>query len=89
MDTKILLTLVGLSGALLAAVAFFAQFRILGLMSDMYTEMKGRKTQVDGVAFVVCADVNWGSSGQAHVYRKALKFSLKLLRTEDHIKNFR
>ncbi|KAL8575172.1 hypothetical protein ACOMHN_042482 [Nucella lapillus] len=34
-------------------------------------------------------DVNWGSSGQAHVYRKALKFALKLLRTEDHIKTYR
>ncbi|KAK7115879.1 solute carrier family 12 member 3-like [Littorina saxatilis] len=46
-----------------------------------------------GTAFMyvkhVKPDVNWGSSGQAHVYRKALKFSLKLLRTEDHIKNFR
>ncbi|KAK7482628.1 hypothetical protein BaRGS_00026127 [Batillaria attramentaria] len=34
-------------------------------------------------------NVNWGSSTQAHVYRNALQFSLKLLATEDHIKNFR
>ncbi|PVD19309.1 hypothetical protein C0Q70_19796 [Pomacea canaliculata] len=34
-------------------------------------------------------NVNWGSSTQAHVYRNALQFTLKLLHTEDHIKNFR
>ncbi|XP_076465820.1 solute carrier family 12 member 1-like isoform X2 [Babylonia areolata] len=50
-------------------------------------------------AFIICSlcmylkhvkpNVNWGSSGQAHVYRKALKFALKLLRTEDHVKTYR
>jgi len=34
-------------------------------------------------------DVNWGSSTQAHVYRGALAAALKLVQTEDHIKNFR
>ena len=34
-------------------------------------------------------DVNWGSSTQAHVYRNVLKYSLKLLNTDDHIKNYR
>lgn len=34
-------------------------------------------------------DVNWGSSTQAHVYRSALTATLKLVQTEDHVKNFR
>jgi solute carrier family 12 (sodium/potassium/chloride transporter), member 2 len=34
-------------------------------------------------------DINWGSSTQAHTYRKSLEFTLKLLSIEDHVKNFR
>ncbi|KAK3791356.1 hypothetical protein RRG08_012538 [Elysia crispata] len=34
-------------------------------------------------------DVNWGSSTQAHVYRNVLQSALKLIRTGEHIKNFR
>lgn len=34
-------------------------------------------------------DVNWGSSTQAHVYRSVLQSALKLVRTGEHIKNFR
>ncbi|XP_064598954.1 solute carrier family 12 member 2-like [Liolophura sinensis] len=33
--------------------------------------------------------VNWGSSLQAHVYQDALKNTLKLNHTEEHVKNFR
>ncbi len=35
------------------------------------------------------ADVNWGSSAQAHSYKSALHSMLKLMETEDHVKNFR
>ncbi|GFS24832.1 solute carrier family 12 member 1-like [Elysia marginata] len=34
-------------------------------------------------------DINWGSSTQAHVYRSVLQSALKLIRTGEHIKNFR
>ncbi|XP_060071216.1 solute carrier family 12 member 3-like [Ylistrum balloti] len=34
-------------------------------------------------------DVNWGSSTQAHVYREALKSSMKLIKIDEHVKNFR
>ncbi|OWF56733.1 solute carrier family 12 member 3-like [Mizuhopecten yessoensis] len=34
-------------------------------------------------------DVNWGSSTQAHVYREALKSSMKLIKMDEHVKNFR
>lgn len=33
--------------------------------------------------------INWGSSGQAHTYVKALKLALTLSRTDEHVKNFR
>ncbi len=33
--------------------------------------------------------VNWGSSTQAHIYRRSLEYSLKLMTIEDHVKNFR
>lgn len=35
------------------------------------------------------ADVNWGSSTQAQNYKTALESMLKLLYTEEHIKNYR
>ncbi|XP_062614460.1 solute carrier family 12 member 3-like [Saccostrea cucullata] len=34
-------------------------------------------------------DVNWGSSTQAHVYRDALQGTLRLVKVEEHVKNFR
>uniref|UniRef100_A0A0N4ZIL3 AA_permease domain-containing protein n=1 Tax=Parastrongyloides trichosuri TaxID=131310 RepID=A0A0N4ZIL3_PARTI len=34
-------------------------------------------------------DVNWGSSGQAHSYRNALKGMQKLNETAEHVKNYR
>ena len=34
-------------------------------------------------------EINWGSSTQAHIYRRSLEYSLKLTRTEEHVKNFR
>jgi len=34
-------------------------------------------------------EINWGSSGQAHSYIKALKMTLALSRTDTHVKNFR
>uniref|UniRef100_A0A913HXZ6 Amino acid permease/ SLC12A domain-containing protein n=1 Tax=Strongyloides stercoralis TaxID=6248 RepID=A0A913HXZ6_STRER len=34
-------------------------------------------------------DVNWGSSGQAHTYRNALKGMQKLNETAEHVKNYR
>ncbi|CAK9296644.1 unnamed protein product [Gordionus sp. m RMFG-2023] len=34
-------------------------------------------------------DVNWGSSSQAHVYKSALAWVMKLNQTEEHVKNFR
>lgn len=35
------------------------------------------------------ADINWGSSTQAHVYRSALVHSMKLMTVNEHVKNFR
>lgn len=35
------------------------------------------------------ADINWGSSSQAHVYRKALSQTQELNRVSDHVKNYR
>lgn len=34
-------------------------------------------------------DVNWGSSTQAHVYKEALQRTLRLVKIEEHVKNFR
>lgn len=34
-------------------------------------------------------DVNWGSSVQAHTYRRALDATLKLGNVQEHVKNFR
>ncbi|XP_066916127.1 solute carrier family 12 member 2-like [Clytia hemisphaerica] len=34
-------------------------------------------------------EINWGSSGQAHTYIKALKLAHSLNRTDEHVKNFR
>ncbi|CAG9537340.1 unnamed protein product [Cercopithifilaria johnstoni] len=34
-------------------------------------------------------DVNWGSSTQAHTYKKALQAMQKLSNTEEHVKNYR
>lgn len=34
-------------------------------------------------------EINWGSSGQAHAYIKALKFAHSLNKTDQHVKNFR
>lgn len=34
-------------------------------------------------------DINWGSSGQAHTFLKALRFTRRLEDTADHVKNFR
>ena len=34
-------------------------------------------------------EINWGSSTQAHIYRRSLEYSLKLINTEEHVKNFR
>ncbi len=33
--------------------------------------------------------INWGSSGQAHTYLKALRFARRLEHVEEHVKNFR
>lgn len=52
------------------------------------------------VSFLVCSvlysyikhrkpKINWGSSGQAHIYRRSLEYSLKLMHTDEHVKNFR
>ena len=37
----------------------------------------------------VLFQINWGSSGQAHTYRKALRLAHTLNRIDDHVKNFR
>eukprot|EP00795_Rhopilema_esculentum_P014716 gene14716-5814_t len=34
-------------------------------------------------------EINWGSSGQAHTYRKAVQLAFTLNSIEDHVKNFR
>ena len=52
------------------------------------------------VSFLICSvlysyikhrkpNINWGSSGQAHIYRRSLEYSLKLQNTNEHVKNFR
>ncbi|XP_055357606.1 LOW QUALITY PROTEIN: solute carrier family 12 member 3-like [Paramacrobiotus metropolitanus] len=33
--------------------------------------------------------VNWGTSGEANIYRRALTDALKLITVEDHVKNYR
>lgn len=39
--------------------------------------------------FTLYFQINWGSSGQAHTYLKALRFARRLDDVEDHVKNFR
>lgn len=34
-------------------------------------------------------EINWGSSVQAHTYRRALEATLKLENVQEHVKNFR
>lgn len=34
-------------------------------------------------------EINWGSSTQAHIYRRSLEYSLKLMNIGEHVKNFR
>jgi hypothetical protein len=34
-------------------------------------------------------EINWGSSVQAHTYRRALDATLKLGNVQEHVKNFR
>jgi hypothetical protein len=34
-------------------------------------------------------EINWGSSVQAHTYRRALDATLKLGSVQEHVKNFR
>ncbi len=34
-------------------------------------------------------NINWGSSTQAHIFRRSLESSLKLMNIEEHVKNFR
>jgi hypothetical protein len=34
-------------------------------------------------------EINWGSSVQAHTYRRALDATLKLESVQEHVKNFR
>lgn len=34
-------------------------------------------------------DVNWGTSTQAHSYRNAYQYIVKLNRTSEHVKNYR
>ncbi len=52
------------------------------------------------VSFLVCSslymyikhrkpNINWGSSTQAHIFRKSLEYSMKLNITDEHVKNFR
>ncbi|CAF0929755.1 unnamed protein product [Brachionus calyciflorus] len=33
--------------------------------------------------------INWGSSTQAHIFRRSLEYSLKLMNIEEHVKNYR
>lgn len=39
--------------------------------------------------YCVLLAVNWGSSGQAHVYKNALHSMLALVYSQDHVKNYR
>ena len=34
-------------------------------------------------------DINWGSTGEAHIYRRSLEYSLKLMNIKEHVKNYR
>lgn len=34
-------------------------------------------------------DVNWGSTGQANIYRNSLENALKLINIKEHVKNYR
>ncbi len=43
--------------------------------------------QLTSVLFFI--QINWGSSGQAQTYRKALQLSHTLNEIEDHVKNYR
>lgn len=46
--------------------------------SSLYMYIKHRKP-----------NINWGSSTQAHIFRKSLEYSMKLNTTNEHVKNFR
>lgn len=39
--------------------------------------------------FSLRLEINWGSSVQAHTYRRALDATLKLEAVQEHVKNFR
>ncbi len=42
----------------------------------------------EGLIFILL-EINWGSSVQAHTYRRALDATLKLGTVQEHVKNFR
>ncbi|KRX16663.1 Solute carrier family 12 member 2 [Trichinella nelsoni] len=72
-----------LLGALLCTAAMFilhwaTALVTLAIISALYVYLLHRRPAV-----------NWGSSGQAHMYTKALHDMLHLMSTEEHVKNYR
>ena len=74
---------ISLFGAILCMIVMFliqwwAALVSFFICGSLYVYVKQRKP-----------DVNWGSSTQAHIYRRSLEYSLKLNNIEEHVKNFR
>lgn len=74
---------VSLFGALLCLIVMFliewwAALLSFIVVAAFYIYVKASKPEI-----------NWGSSTQAHIYRRSLEYSLKLTNTEEHVKNFR
>ncbi|KRZ19529.1 Solute carrier family 12 member 2 [Trichinella pseudospiralis] len=72
-----------LLGAVLCIAAMFilhwaTALVTLAIISSLYVYLLHRRPAV-----------NWGSSGQAHIYTKALHDMLHLMSTEEHVKNYR
>jgi len=45
--------------------------------------------RISSIFLPIVADINWGSSTQAHVYRNALQYSQRLTMILEHVKNYR
>ena len=75
--------------ATIAIVAFFYFFVIYWRPGKLYTNMGVFNIRILTFETIVFADVNWGSSTQAHTYKTALTSIQQLVHVEDHVKNYR
>ena len=54
-----------------------------------YVKINFTRTSPSNTRVCHISEVNWGSSTQANAYKDALKTTLKLIKVDDHVKNFR